>query len=486
MLRVNVAERLSRWWMASILISVVLALGLGGLATYLGVESTKPVGEGELLAADAQSAAAAVERGNNDATDVDETLGHLRNRLEIEAVGLVDATGAVVASTSPSMIGPPALDPFLIYALSEGVFAAVAKPSPWAVNVASMQEWRIGDTLYFALQPIEGGGGVVMVYDVSELLERRARATALAPAVIPLGIAGAALLLIAGVVAAARSRAVHARRRMAFEANLMRIRSAELEHHNVELTEARAETERALALAEEKNRIRAEFVLMINHELRTPLTGVVTGARLLEASPSLAGDDRDLLADIITDGERLESMIGQMLAVARVENRGLFVNSMSERVSQLIPRLKLAHRRAAVSVRPGFDVERTSVVTDVTTLCQLVATLVDNSYTHGATRAQVLLANDLPVDPDLEVGERPTDPIFVMVVDNGPGIDAAFLPRAFEKFEKSGMNPGTGLGLHMAKMMADAIGASISVVTSKSGTAMAIGLPQVAVREVAV
>lgn len=465
------------------LIAVILAGTLGGLAAYLGDESTKPVGEGELLAADAVTAAAEIGAVLAEGTNIDEGLGHLRNRLEIEAVALVDGSGAIVGSTSPSMIGHSALDPFLGYAMSQGVFSAIAKPSPWPVHVASMQEWRAGDTLYFALQPLEAGGGVLMVYDVSELLERRARATELAPEVIPMVVASGVLVLIALVIGAARGRAVQSRRRLSFEGDLMRARAEELELHNAELEAARSETERALALAEEKNRIRAEFVLMINHELRTPLTGVVTGARLLEASPALEGEDRDLLADIITDGERLEVMIGQMLAVARIENRGLFVNPMPELVSELIPRLQAAYKNARVSVRPGFEPSRAAVLTDVTTLCQLVATLANNSITHGASRVQIVLGRDLPVDPDLEVGERPEFPLYVMVVDDGPGIDPAFLPRAFEKFEKSGMNPGTGLGLHMSKMMADAIGASISVVTSKSGTAMAIAIPRAKVRE---
>jgi len=78
---------------------------------------------------------------------------------------------------------------------------------------------------------------------------------------------------------------------MAFEAELLRQQSTELEQHNRQLAAAQAEAERALALAEEKNRIRAEFVLIINHELRTPLTTVVTGAELLNENPDLTDQE---------------------------------------------------------------------------------------------------------------------------------------------------------------------------------------------------
>ena len=86
---------------------------------------------------------------------------------------------------------------------------------------------------------------------------------------------------------------------------------------------SRSNCSRALAAEQETNRIRSEFVLMINHELRTPLTSVVTGAELLADDGLGDSDRRELVGDMIRDGHRLEGIISQMLTVARVENRGL-------------------------------------------------------------------------------------------------------------------------------------------------------------------
>ena len=61
--------------------------------------------------------------------------------------------------------------------------------------------------------------------------------------------------------------------------------------------------------------------------------------------------------------------------------------------------------------------------------------------------------------------------------DNGPGIEAEFIPHIFEKFEKRGTASGTGLGLYLAKLMVEGIDGSISVETGPNGTTMAVGVP---------
>ena len=93
---------------------------------------------------------------------------------------------------------------------------------------------------------------------------------------------------------------------------------------------------KALATEKETNRIRSEFVLMINHELRTPLTSVVSGAEVL-AEFGLPEDDRQMIiADMLRDGRRLDGLISQMLTVARIENSGLNFSLTRTEVSRVL------------------------------------------------------------------------------------------------------------------------------------------------------
>ena len=465
----------SPMWTASIAAVVVLSLVIGIAAFLTSVRATRFIGEGQLLFDDAARSASRLVTLADNPVDLEHELRRIRNDLGIEAVSHVGPGGRVTSSTSPSLVGLE-VGGMLTQALENGRFAAVASPTTREIRIDGVTEWEVGDVLYDAIHPVDEGA-VLLSYDVSELLHRRVIAARVPPQVVPMSFLSGTLMLVAAGLATARARVIRTRREVAIEAGFLRRQTQDLQLHNHELERARAETEAALALAEEKNRIRSEFVLMINHELRTPLTGVVTGARLLQSQARLNGPDRQIVDDMIHDGDRLEGMIGQILAVARVENRGLRVMPSEMSLGDLVARLRLAHRGVGFNVAEGLLEDGLTVVTDATTLAQLVASLADNSFTHGARHVEVSLSQKMPDQPHLVVGETPPEAIHVIVTDDGPGIDRNFLPEAFEKFQKSGQSSGTGLGLHFSKMMAESMGASISVHTSAAGTWMAISVP---------
>ena len=235
---------------------------------------------------------------------------------------------------------------------------------------------------------------------------------------------------------------------------------------------------KALEAEQETNRIRSEFVLMINHELRTPLTSVVTGAELL-ANDGLAEEDRrELVADMIRDGHRLDGLISQMLTVARVENRGLSYTLRRTTVGTVLDTLRLAGASGNLTIS-GDHLVAESLNTDPQALMQLILSLADNAITHGATSVAVNVERTLPFVPMKTIGEEPSPAIYFLIRDDGPGIDHEFLPRAFDKFEKHSRSSGTGLGLYLARLMAEAIDGSILVHTGSEGTVMALAIPLV-------
>ena len=140
--------------------------------------------------------------------------------------------------------------------------------------------------------------------------------------------------------------------------------------------------------------------------------------------------------------------------------------------------------QALASAHPGAVTHMASdpvpeilVRTDVGALGLIVTSLVDNAFTHGADAVSVGCSTRPQLEPQLEVGDSPDGAVFITVTDNGPGIDHEFLPRIFEKFEKSGFSSGTGLGLYMARMIIEALEGSLSVRTSSAGTTFQISLP---------
>jgi two-component system OmpR family sensor kinase len=98
---------------------------------------------------------------------------------------------------------------------------------------------------------------------------------------------------------------------------------------------------------------------------------------------------------------------------------------------------------------------------DVPRLEQALANLVTNALEHGTGSIRVL-------------GEERNGRVELHVVDEGPGFPASFLPRAFERFtraDEARSGGGAGLGLTIAKAVAEAHGGSAHAANRRDGGA---------------
>jgi signal transduction histidine kinase len=432
--------RPSTWWIVAAVATFSSAVVLLGVSVATQRAADRPVGEGELFAEEASGASAVIAQSSN---APDDTVRRIRNDLEVEAVSIVDPSGTIEVSTSPTLLGSAIDSPVLAYANATRLFAAAAVSQTTPIVIDTVEAWKRGSTLYEVLEPLPDGSSLLIHYDISELLSRRSTSGGLTTRSLTTGTIAATLLLVTFALIVGRMRANTRFEALARESDLLEVHNAELEDRNLRLDDARRAAESALELAEEKNRIRAEFVLMINHELRTPLTSVITGARVL-AEELAHGPETEIVDAMVRDGDRLEQMIDQILAVARIENRGL-ASVVTDLDAPTVWREVSANLPPSVptAVRCDLDIER--LATDATTLGQLVRSLVDNAFTHGAAAVSVTIGDQAPISPDTSTGALVRDGLFIDVIDDGPGIDPDFLPRVFEKFEKHGFSSGTGL-----------------------------------------
>ena len=464
-------------WTATAVFSASLALIIGGWAVLDHYLRSRPVGEGELFSAEARGAAVEFELALDNGVEPWAAVRSIRNRLQVESVSVVTGEGGYLDSSSDNLVGEQ-LGGYLADALRRDAFAAIAEPLPDDVSIDGVIEWEAGDVLYRVLAPLPTAeGGLVVEYDVSALLGRRASQAALRPVNLAAGAASIVLLVGTMLLMVARQGAQRRATEAAMEKRFLESRSDQLEAYNLELDRARSEAERALALAEETNRIRSEFVLMINHELRTPLTSIVTGSELLANRwDAINPEDRaTLLGDVVADGRRLKELITQMLVVARIENRGLQYELRQVKIDTL--RAKLEQLSPRTPLWPEGQ-EMPAVLTDADTLAHLLVSLADNARTHGASRVDISVAEGLTFEPAVETGKRPESGIYFLISDDGPGIEGGFIDHIFEKFEKKGRSSGTGLGLYLAKLMVEGIEGSISVRSGPEGTTMAVGVPR--------
>jgi signal transduction histidine kinase len=224
------------------------------------------------------------------------------------------------------------------------------------------------------------------------------------------------------------------------------------------------------------DRLRRQMLADVSHELRTPLTamrGYIETLRIPELS--LDQDQRARYFETIeNETRRLDRIVRDLLDLARFENgvTALEVRVFAaERVFQHVAR---RHEREARE--RGVDIRlevaaADQIVGDPDRIEQAIDNLTSNALRHTPRGGAI--------DLRAHVGAGAA---VLSVVDAGSGIAPEHLPHVFERFYKADTsragNAGSGLGLSIAKAIAERHGGSISVASAPGRTEFTIVLPQ--------
>jgi signal transduction histidine kinase len=220
--------------------------------------------------------------------------------------------------------------------------------------------------------------------------------------------------------------------------------------------------------------LRADFVSLVSHELRSPMAAVIGAARTLQARwRELSAEQRQSFLALIGDEtNRLAVLIGDVLDTSRIE-AGTFSFSfrdvdLAEVVREIVATAELGQDEVSVTADVNAPLPR--VRGDRERLRQVVQNLVDNAVKYSPAGAQVR------VRASTEDGH-----VVVSVEDAGPGIPVDDQQLIFEKFGRAtveGGKPGTGLGLFIARSIAEAHGGSLEVDSAPArGSVFTLELP---------
>ncbi|HEX2045526.1 MAG TPA: ATP-binding protein [Gaiellaceae bacterium] len=215
--------------------------------------------------------------------------------------------------------------------------------------------------------------------------------------------------------------------------------------------------------AEELRRLsalRADFVSLVSHELRAPMASVIGCAQTLRQRWRELGPEQreSFLALIEGETGRLATLVGDVLDTSRIE-AGTFPFTfgqvdLEELVRETAEVVRLGQEEVAVKTTlPG---RLPAVRGDRERLRQLLLNLMTNAvkYTVAGDEIEVAAA---AVDGSVSVSVR----------DHGPGIPREEHRLIFEKFGRVNhggkSKPGAGLGLFIARSIAEAHGGSLDV-----------------------
>ena len=239
------------------------------------------------------------------------------------------------------------------------------------------------------------------------------------------------------------------------------------------LADAQAENE----VLRQTDRLRTALFDSLSHDLRTPLAGILGSATTLldfgeRMEPAVA---RDLLDGVREQAERLNGYIGELLDLSRLRAGAL---APRLEVSDLHDVLEAAARRIAPRLA-GRELlrERPQGVAGA----RVDPVLLEQALVNVLENACLYAPADLPIRLCLVAdgaGWR------VLVEDRGPGVPFASRERVFEPFvrldEGARAEPGSGLGLAVARGFVEAMGGSLAVERTEAqagGARFAFRLP---------
>lgn len=220
-----------------------------------------------------------------------------------------------------------------------------------------------------------------------------------------------------------------------------------------------------------------QFIADASHELKTPLTVILANNNILLSHRDWTGEkQRKWIENTQTEAAHMKNLVDNLLYLARSDA------NKSKTVFSSVPlgeiTMDIALRFEPVAFEKGLGIDYTKVDTEIsvqgdsTKLKQLVHILIDNACKYGEK------GSDIDV-----VLQKKNDKVFFSVHNKGKEIAQEDLPHLFERFYRAnkarnreeGNTGGYGLGLAIAKSIADDHGAKISVTSTKEqGTTFTI------------
>jgi len=197
----------------------------------------------------------------------------------------------------------------------------------------------------------------------------------------------------------------------------------------------------------------------IAHEVRNPLSAINQASQLLEEDGAVAPEGARLLGMIRSNAKRIDRIVGEVLQLNRRDRQQPEVVAFGEFIRTLTDEIQEAEHMPPRGVTIQIP-EDLLIIFDRGHLNQIMWNLVRNAWQHCQKR-----------EGSIRIVARAGymgDAVICELNDDGPGIPAELRPQIFEPFFTTRPG-GTGLGLYIARELADANGAALELLPKGPG-----------------
>ncbi|MFP4377016.1 MAG: response regulator [Spirochaetales bacterium] len=232
--------------------------------------------------------------------------------------------------------------------------------------------------------------------------------------------------------------------------------------------------DRAQRAASQLNSFRERVAATIPHELRTPLTGVIgLGSLLADHADALAGDPEQIATfgrAVLASGERLQRLVESYLLYVQLETSQIRPSSTSPRHTDVSGSITTTAKSTAARHKREADVhlrrrgECFMVEEDEEPIFEKITEeLVDNACKFSPAGTPIEITISMGADGHSEA---------ITVRDQGRGMSPAQIDQIapFVQFDRERHEQqGSGLGLSLAKRLAEAVDAKLSIAAPNEG-----------------
>ncbi|MBL0312871.1 MAG: HAMP domain-containing histidine kinase [Holophagaceae bacterium] len=223
---------------------------------------------------------------------------------------------------------------------------------------------------------------------------------------------------------------------------------------------------------------RGAFASAVTHELRSPLTTFRLYTELLAHNMVPEEEKPSLLKTLLSETDRLDHLVKNVLAFARLESRrgaNLEPVLVSDLLDRPLARLQERALQSGMELVPDLpqDLAQQTVHTDPLLVEQILLNLVDNACKYASKS----------VDPRIHLDViREEGELHFRIRDHGPGIADQDCRHLFQAFHKSAQKaarsaPGVGLGLALCRRLARSLGGDLTHDAASAGATFLLHLP---------
>jgi signal transduction histidine kinase len=229
----------------------------------------------------------------------------------------------------------------------------------------------------------------------------------------------------------------------------------------------RVESSQTALVRSEKLATAGLIAARVAHDIRNPMSSIKMQTQLLKSRLEDDADASAALTAVLHDIDQMESVILDLLELARPGQLKLESTSVNSVLRDALRQLAAQFKHRKITVNTQLDEELPRLLLDQHRLRQAVLNILMNA------------SEAMPTGGTLTVATRRdgTAAVLVEICDDGIGVERALLDRVFDPFISS-KRDGVGLGLVNAKAVAEGHGGNIRLAPrSGGGTCVSIQLP---------